>query len=923
MGQLRLRLLGPLRVWNGTAWTPVRAAQQRVVLAVLAIEAGRVVATDRLIDEIWGDRPPRAAASVVRGYVLRLRQQLGGGRAGPLVTGTAGYLLAAGPDEVDAYAFDGLVAAGRRALAAGDQEAAVQRLAEALALWHGPPLADVPAAPAVAAQARRWEEDRLTAIEDWLGAQLDLGRHHDILSDLYRLVDEHPLRERCWAYLMQALYRSGRRADALESFQRARRVLVAELGLEPGAPLRSLQQAILADDGPGPEVSGPGGSPAAAAVPAQLPPDLTSFAGRELPLKRLDEALLDGGVVCVVGTAGVGKTALAVHWAHLAAGRFPDGQLYVNLRGFDPAGAAMSPADAVRYLLDALQVPPERIPADLAARVGLYRSRLAGRRILVVLDNARDAGQVRPLLPGVPGCVTLVTSRDDLSGLVIAEAARLLPLDLMSSGEARQLLSNRLGGERVAAERAAVDEIIRRCERLPLALSIVAARAVARPAFALRVLAGELCGLDGFASGDPATDARTVFSWSYRALSPSAARLFRLLAVPGGPDIGAAAASGLAGTPAGPLLVELTRANLVVEHAPGRYLLHDLIREYARELVRDLDTPQERRAALHRLLDHYLHTATAAFGRTEPHQEPLPLDPPLPGTFPEWFADNVAARAWFAAERDNVLAAARQAAATGHDRHAWQLAWALDDFLGREGHWPEQLAVQRAALAAGLRLDDRTAQAHANRGLGNAYGRMGRYEEAHRHYERAAQLFAAVGDPLGEARMHSRLGWLLEHLDRHRDARTHKQRALALYRAAGRPAGEARILNQLGWGYVATGEYRQAVRYCRRAIALARACGDPAGEAMALDSLGYAYHHLDRYDDAAAGFTRALALHRQVGDRYQQAETLVHLGETLAATGRTEEARGAWRQALTLLDDLAHPDAAAVAARLTPAVAGD
>jgi len=472
-------------------------------------------------------------------------------------------------------------------------------------------------------------------------------------------------------------------------------------------------------------------------------------------------------IAALSGTAGVGKTTLAVHWAHRVSARFPDGQLYVNLKGFDPGGEALDPGEAVRGFLEAFGVPVTRIPADLPGRAGLYRSLLAGRRVLVVLDNARDVEQVRPMLPGSPGCLALVTSRNHLTGLVAAEGAHPLALDLLPAAGARDLLIRRLGSHRVAREPAAVDDIIAGCARLPLALTIAAARAATSPGFPLAVFATELReatrALDPFDGGDLATDVRTVFSWSYRALSAAAARLFRLLGLYPGPDIGLAAAASLAAIQpdqARAPLAELTRAHLLAEHSPGRYAFHDLLRSYAAEQARAHDSQQVRDAAVHRLLDHYLHTARNAAILIEPHFEPPALMPAQPGVSAGESGTAEDAMSWFGAERAVLLAAVLLAADAGHGEHAWQLAWMLSPSFIRRGSWTDNARAQHAALAAARRTGDAAGEAHALHCLALGYARSGRFHDAFPYFQHALRQFEAIGDHVSQARIHESLAWL-------------------------------------------------------------------------------------------------------------------------------------------------------------------
>jgi tetratricopeptide (TPR) repeat protein len=605
------------------------------------------------------------------------------------------------------------------------------------------------------------------------------------------------------------------------------------------------------------------------------------------------------------GPAGVGKTALAVYWAHRVGGRFPDGQLYVNLRGFEPAADPRAPADAVLVLLDALGVPPDRIPADFDARIGRYRSLMAGRRMLVLLDNARDAAQVRPLLPGTSSAFVVVTSRDPLTGLVAGEAARSVPVGLLDPAGARALLAGRLGEDRVAAEPAAVDEIVARCAGLPLALAVVAARAAAGPP-SLAALAAELRaadGLDPLTGTDAATDVRAVFASSYRLLSPAAARLFRLLAGYPAAEFGEPAAASLAGGPVGPQLAELVRACLVMVHGPNRYTRHDLLLVYARE-VAGADPDDEVAAARRRMLDHLLHTAYAADRRVIPSRFALPLDAPGPGAVVVPPADRPAALAWFAAERPALVAAVGVAAGAGLDRHAWQLAWVALEYLNRWGHGADAAAAHEVALAAARRLADPAALAFTHRGLGRAYGLLGRLDEAEHHLERSAELFTALGSPAGAARTQLSLAGLAERRGRYRVALRHAARALDLFRRSGEAIGTGNALNTVAWYHSLLGDHVTALARNREALSILESTGDGYGLAATWAGLGVARHGLGSFAEAVSCYQRALELYRANADRFGEAETLHRLGEAYTALGDPAAAREAREQAARIHAEL-------------------
>jgi DNA-binding SARP family transcriptional activator/tetratricopeptide (TPR) repeat protein len=682
---------------------------------------------------------------------------------------------------------------------------------------------------------------------------------------------------------------------------------------------------------------GSGGAPAAGGapvrpwlVPRQLPAAPAQFVDRAAELARLDELIgkvtEPGGetaVRAIVGSPGVGKSALATVWAHRAAGQFPDGQLYVNLKGFGPAARPVTPEQAVRGFLQALGVPSAEIPETPDAQAALYRSVLAGKRVLILLDNARDADQVRALLPGGGGCAVVITSRDRLDGLVATVGARILTLDVMSEAESRELIARRLGAARAGAEPEAVADLARLCAGLPLGLAIVAARAAARPRFRLAALSAELAGgdtrLDALETMDTTSSVREVFSWSYRQLSKPAARMFRLLGLHPGPDIGVAAAASLGGV-SGPqarrVLAELARAHLLTEHLPGRFSGHDLLRAYAAELAAEGEEEAGRDLARCRLGDHYLHTAAAAAGRLCPARPAVALAAAQPGTAPERFTSYAEALGWFSAEHQVLLAIAEAAAAAGHDACAWQLPAILTDYLNLEGHWHDLAALGRAALAAAERAGDRLGQAHAHASIGVASLRVGCYRTAHTHLLRAGAMFAETGATAWQARNHLTVGVLFDRQGRHDKARLQAEQALSLYQGLGYRAGEAHALMNLGWHLANLGDGPAAVAHSRRALDLNREVGNPVGEAYAWDNLGYAMHLLGDDAEAIACYRRALKVLREVRDRAAQGEVLARLGDIYSAIGNKAMAKAVWRRALAILEELHDLGADEVRSRL-------
>jgi DNA-binding SARP family transcriptional activator/Tfp pilus assembly protein PilF len=920
--------------------TAVPAAKQRVLLAALALRAGRVVSFEELAEAAWDEPSPPAARVAVRNYVLRLRRVLGA--QGPqVVTQDPGYLLQVGAGEVDVHVFCGLCETGSSLVRSAQWARAAQTLRGALGLWRGTPLADIHSQALRDRWVEHLEQLRLRALTDRIRADLQLGQHERVTGELRLLAAAHPLREELWALLLLALYRAGRQSDALMVYQRARQMLVTELGVEPGSELRRLHQQILAHDpaidvqAAAAESAAPAraeepadGDPAhgAPAVPRQLPSSVLGFTGRVRELKILDallpeaaaagEAASGGAVVisAIGGIAGIGKTALALHFAHRAAPHFPDGQLYVNLRGFHPSGQPVSPSQAIRDFLDALGVRPDRVPATADARASLYRSLLADKRVLVLLDNARDAAQVRPLLPGSPGCLVLITSRNQFTSLSVTDNARLLQLDLLSDAEATDLLAARLGTEVVTAQPEAVRELTRLCGRLPLALAIAASRAAVHPGFPLAALVAELGGerdlLNTLDASEQAS-VRAVFSWSYRQLAPAAARVFRLLAIHPGPDTGAAATASLAAiepSQARTALAELVASGLLTEHAPGRYAFHDLLRSYAAELSGITDSDNDQRAALRRVLDHYLHTAN---GMAESEWRTLTLGPPEPGVTPETPPGKLS---WFDAERKALLRLIQQAAARGLDAHAWQLPWCIAVPLDQRGYWHDWAAAQRTAVAAARRLNDRAGLARARHSLGQACIRLGREAEGKAQLNGALQLYGQLADRSGQAHVHLCFSVISEQHHQIKDAMASTERALDLLGPGVNPYLRATALNNMGWCCAQNGDYVKALSWCEQALALHQELGSRSDEAYVWNTTGYAHHHLGRYALAIECYQRALRLGE--GNHYENGRTLTSLGDSYQAAGDAVAARDAWQRALANFETLGHPDAAEVRARL-------
>jgi DNA-binding SARP family transcriptional activator/predicted negative regulator of RcsB-dependent stress response len=893
------RVLGDVGLVIDGETVPVGHARQQCVLVALLIDANRPVFVDDLIERVWGHHPPQRARASLYSYLSRLRHALNAADGVDIVRRSGGYLLLVDDSLVDMHRFRQLVAQAQHS----DDERAAELLRQALDLWRGTPFAGLDT-PWLNTVRRRLDGERVAAELAWNEIQLRRGRHLELLPGLRERFAADPLDERIAAQLMLALYRSGRTSDALDVFLRLRRQLAEHLGADPSLALTQLHQRILSADAS----LSPSGSTSAPPVPRQLPAPPALFTGRVTELAVLDKltAVPASGrrlsVAVISGVGGLGKSQLALHWAYDHLDQFPDGQLYVDLRGFEPAAEPVPVTVALRGLLNALGVPATAIPSELPAQTALYRSQIAGRRMLVLLDNARDTDQVVPLLPGSPSCVVLVTSRRQLTGLLIAHGAQLVTPTVLDDTESYQLLTDALGAERVAAESGAVRELVAHCGGLPLALAILAARAAANPSFPLSTLAEELLDttgqLDALDGGEMAASLSAVFRTSCQALEPDAAHLFTLLGVAHGPDLSAPAASALAGLPltvTRNLLRQLETMHLVEQYVPGRYRMHNLVRLYAERRVE-----HEPAAAVRRLIDFYLFGAVAADRALAPHRAPVELDEPAPGSAPQEIPDQPAAMAWFQSEHECVMAAQLSAVEYGLVDRAWQLAWALSTFHSWQGRIDADLTMWRIGHAAAERLGDPAVRALADRFLGRALDRAGQHVEAMTHLRRAITLLTQVGDPFGAAHTHRAVASSLEQQGNLDEALAHAEEALALYETIGRPAWAAEALELVGWYQARLGDYERARANCERALDLHRQHGNREGEANTRFSLGHIAHRTHDLRDALRHFAAALALYGELGDLAHEATTLSALGDVTADTGRVDEARSLWRRALDL-----------------------
>ncbi|MEU6243068.1 BTAD domain-containing putative transcriptional regulator [Streptomyces sp. NPDC047024] len=965
---LRFGVLGPVRAWRGAEPVPTGSPQQRALLAALLLREGRMATAAELIDALWGNEPPSQALAAVRTYASRLRKVLD---PGVLVSESGGYAVRGlGDGALDLTTAQELAARAEKARGAGDLAEACKALRLALALWEGEPLAGVPG-PYAETQRVRLEEWRLQLLESRLDMDLERGDHAETVSELTALTAAHPLRERFRELLMVSLYRSGRQAEALAVYADTRRLLAEELGVDPRPGLSELQQRILRAD---PALAGPTPPPAEPAVvavrPAQLPASVPDFTGRDAFVAELSEVLAsaseaEGRVMAVsalAGIGGVGKTTLAVHVAHRARAAFPDGQLYVDLQGAGPRPA--EPETVLGSFLRALGTPDRSIPESPEERAALYRSVLDGRRVLVLLDNAKDAAQVRPLLPGTAGCAALVTARVRMTGLA---GAHLVDLDVMSPEEALALFTRIVGAERVAAEREAALDVVAACGFLPLAIRIAASRLAARRTWTVSVLAAKLADerrrLDELQAGDLAVKA--TFELGYGQLEPAQARAFRLLGLADGPDLSLAAAAAVLERPqedTEDVLESLVDTSLLESAAPGRYRFHDLVRLYARSCAeRDEAAPGECAAALSRLLDFYLATAARVYAIERPGDRTVEhLDPAAHDGLA--FAGHRDALDWLYAEADPLLACVRQSASGATLRRAVDLLLACKDLAesGANAHQFGAAAtvVRDAAHAAG---DART-EGRARTTLAQVHMAAGRFGEAEAEAQRAVELAADARDPWIDCNAPSERGIVAAYHQRNEEAETYLQRTLDAYRADGNLPGEASALCNLSRVRLAMGQVDSAVELAGAGVAIYRDLGLSVRLANGSYALGLALAESGRPDEAESRLTEALTIFRDsrqrlwegmtlfrlagvrlaagwpaaaaaqaeqslsvllhVGGDWRRAGVLTVLGKALDALGESDRARACWTDALAVFERLDSPEAAELRELLAPAATG-
>lgn len=948
-------LLGPVEVRvDGTSVAMPR--QLRVLLATLLCRPNQTVSIDELTGALWSDMP-QAAPATLRSHVLRLRRLLGNA-ADRVVTSMSGYRIEVDArTELDTMILTGHCEAAREAAQVGDWPTVWRRASTALALWRGVPLTDVPSDRLRRDEAPGWMQARIEATEWAARAGLELGRATESVRLLQRLAAEEPHQESVHALLIEALAAAGQRAEALAVYRRLRATLSGDLGIEPGPRIAAAHQRVLSAGPARPDVpvgpnlhgvtaSGPTGTAAPGCAPAdgepgsagfrprtgpvepvsvlrQLPADPGTFTGRAGELRTILDAAAERTrsaptvvLTTIEGMAGVGKTHLAVHAAHelVRAGRFNQLQMYVNLRGFDPDQAAADPSDVLDELLRALGVDGSRLPQGLDSRAALFRDRLHGREALLLLDNAVDVHQVRPLIPADPGCLVLITSRRSLAGL---DGATSLTLGTLTPVEAMELLAAIAGAERVTADPAAAARIAHLCGQLPLAIALAAARLRARPTWSLTDLAEHLenGGIRAVTAGDRSL--RAVFDLSYQGLPEVAQQVFRMLAVHPGRDCtahSAAALTSLDTAAAREALELLVDENLLIQDTPGRYRLHNLLHAFARELA-DEDGTDARIRAIGRLTVWYCHTARAADDMLKTrsiavrsrYASHLPApDPPAMG-----FSDYDQALAWLDAERSNLMAVLTRAAENDLGHLVTNLALSLSWYLRTRGLWSGMLSVLRAAEES-LDLDgDPALGGRVLKELGVCYCLTGRHEEALPFYEKALALHRISGDREGEGATLLSLGGPYDHLNRPQEAIAYRLRARTLFAELGNHLGEeAACLVNLAWSYRLMGRLDEAVAYGHRALAAFRVLHSDYGQAEALTVLGKLHQLLER-DSEAVGFQRqALALYRGFGNRYAESDILNDLGVSYSRLGRWDQAQRAWHAAHASLVDMTHPRAA-------------
>ncbi|MFF4451963.1 BTAD domain-containing putative transcriptional regulator [Streptomyces goshikiensis] len=934
-GSVEFGVLGPLLVRDRDAVIPLPAAKQRTVLAVLLLRAGRVVGLDELAEFVWDGAPISGARGALLNHVMRLRQALGPDARKLIRTQGPGYLIDTEGHTFDLHVFNERFSQGRTAAAAGQWEQASRQLGAALDLWRGKPLLDVPSSALLRDEGQHLEEARLLALQARIEADLQLGQHETLVAELQQLVAEHPLRENLRSHLMLALYRAGRQVEALAAYRTVRLLLREELGVEPGSALQRLHQAILNAD---PELSPPPPAPPsvtrlvpppAPAALAQVPAGISDFTGRQTLLTALCDLLstpVDAGqghavvISAVSGTGGIGKTTLAVRAAHQVHEHFPDGGLYVNLRG-----AHETPLDTFdvlgRFLRD-LGIHPSAVPGHREERIGLYRTLVAGRRLLILLDDARDAEQVRDLVPGRGTSSILITSRNTLTSLAGASHVRLegLPPD-----DAHALFVRIVGHDRAAAEPAATSEVLVACAGLPLAIRIAASRLVSRPNWTIRYLADRLTDqrrrLDELQAGDLAV--RASFRMSYAALTAKrtsgAARAFRLLGLVSGSSIDLPAAAALLGAAqheAEEDLEALVDAHLLESPAPGRYRFHDLLRVYAAEVAEE--EPQERRRdAVRRLLDWYLHTTVAAARALAPERrrvDPGPWQQEL--SRPLAFSTYDLALDWCESERANLVAASRQAADWDMHDIAWKLPGTLQRLFNIRKYWSDWVTTHELAARSTRRVNDRFGEGWILSNLGLAHLELRQFERALPYLHDALRIRREIGDRSGEGATLGSMGLALARRDRHEEAADYYRQSIAIHRTLEDRFNESIELNNLADTYRNLADFPEAIVCAERSLALSREIGDLYVEGLALSTIGETYQDLKEPVEAIRYCEESLALFRRIRHRQLEAAQYQRLGELRLELGEPDAARENWERALHILEAMGDRRSADVATRI-------